>query len=433
MGAKIAQPDVADHAGGGKRCYARRMDIRLLIPELFEKLSLIATCGLIGVLVPPLRNRLLGVGRPRDIAVVVIFGLLFSMWGSAMGFEWLGHHLNLRAIGIVIAGILGGPKAGALTGLFGGGFYVLRFHPEGFPWDLVASILDGWLAGRMSVRREKMFVGWRVLGGAATVQLAGLGVTALGLGVGGGNPAAALPSLGAQLAGVATGVALFVNVALVVLSRQEQAVALVEAQAAANAMSLTALRSRLEPHFLFNALNTLRATIRHDPEQARALVSDLADLYRYLLHHPHDASVMNEVEHACAYLAIERARLGDERLAVETSVEDSVRDARVPALLLQPIVENAVKHGVTPKQGLGKITIRASDLGNRLRIEVEDEAEGPHQGPPTRGSGMALQTLRKRLKQQYDGEANLELSAMERGTLVTLELPKRAQIVGEQA
>ncbi|MBW2507070.1 MAG: histidine kinase [Deltaproteobacteria bacterium] len=409
------------------------MDVRLLIPELFEKLSLIATCGLLGVLVPPLRNRLLGVGRPRDIAVVVIFGLLFSMWGSSMGFEWMGHHLNLRAIGIIIAGILGGPRAGALTGLLGGGFYVLRFHPEGIPWDVVASVLDGWLAGRMSVRRGQMFVGWRVLGGAALVQIAGLGVTGVGLALRGGNAAAALPSLGVQLAGVALGVALFVNVALVVISRQEQAVALVEAQAAANAMSLAALRSRLEPHFLFNALNTLRATIRRDPEQARALVSDLADLYRYLLHHPHDASVMNEVEHACAYLAIERARLGDERLAVQTSVDDSVRDARVPALLLQPIVENAVQHGITPKQGLGRIMIRASDLGDRLRIEVEDEAEGPHHGAPTTGSGLALQTLRKRLQQQYDGAAHLELSSMDRGTLVTVELPKEPDIKGEQA
>ena len=409
------------------------MDIRLLIPELFEKLSLIATCGLLGVLVPPLRNRLLGVGQPRDIGVVVIFGLLFSMWGSTMGFEWLGHHLNLRAIGIMIAGILGGPRAGAMTGLLGGGFYVLRVYPEGMPWAIAASILDGWLAGRMSVRREKMFIGWRVLGGAAMVQLAGLIVTAVGIGFSGGNPAEAMPSMAAQLGGVAVGVALFVNVALVVISRQEQAVALVEAQAAANAMSLAALRSRLEPHFLFNALNTLRATIRRDPEQARSLVSDLADLYRYLLHHPHDASVMNEVEHACAYLAIERARLGDERLAVQTSIDASVRDARVPALLLQPIVENAVKHGITPKQGVGKITIRASDLEDRLRIEVEDEAEGPPHGPSTKGSGLALQTLRKRLDQQYAGRANIQLSSLERGTLVTVELPKEPEIMGEQA
>ena len=409
------------------------MDIRLLIPELFEKLSLIATAGLLGVLVPPLRNRLLGVGRPRDIAVVVIFGLMFSLWGSTMGVDWLGHHLNLRAIGIIIAGILGGPRAGALTGLLGGGFYVTRVVPEAFPWALIASVLDGWLAGRMSVRREQMFVGWRVLGAAALVQVAGLTVTGVGMAFSGSNPIEALPSLGAQLAGVAVGVALFVNVALVVISRQEQAVALVEARAAANALSLTALRSRLEPHFLFNALNTLRATIRRDPEQARALVSDLADLYRYLLHHPHDASLINEVEHACAYLAIERARLGDERLAVQTSVDDSVRETRVPALLLQPIVENAVKHGITPKQGLGKITIRASDLGERLRIEVEDEADGPHHGSPTKGSGVALQTLRKRLDQQYNGQANLRLSSLERGTLVTLELPKQTGITGEHA
>lgn len=401
------------------------MDIRLLIPELFEKLSLIATAGLLGVLVPPLRNRLLGVGQPRDVGVAMIFGVLLSLWGSRMGFDWLGHHLSFRAIGIIIAGILSGPRAGAVAGLLGGGFYVLRVVPDSFPWALIASGLDGWLAGRMSVRRERMFVGWRVLAGAALVQLPGLGVEGIGMAAAGHDPVAALPSLVAQLGGVAVGVALFVNVALVVISRQEQAVALVEAKAAANAMSLAALRSRLEPHFLFNALNTVRATIRRDPEQARALVSDLADLYRYLLHHPHDASLMNEVEHACAYLAIERARLGDERLSVQTEIDERVRDLRVPALLLQPIVENAVKHGITPKHGLGQITIRASDLGDRLQIEVEDEAEGPRETAPTKGLGLALQTLRKRLEQQYEGRARLELSPRERGTLVTVQVPKR--------
>jgi len=408
------------------------VDIRLLIPELFEKLSLIATAGLLGVLVPPLRNRLLGVGQPRDIGVAVVYGLLLSLWGSTMGFEWLGHHLNLRAVGIMIAGILGGPRAGALTGLLGGGFYVLRVVPAEFPWAIIASVLDGWLAGWMSVRWKRMFVGWRVLGVAALVQVPGLTLAGAGLASSGSNLMHSLPSLAVQLVGVAAGVALFVNVAWVVISRQEQAVALVQAQAAANALSLTALRSRLEPHFLFNVLNTLRATIRRDPDQARAMVSDLADLYRYLLHHPDDASVIDEVDHACAYLAIEKVRLGNERLAVLTSVDQSVRDVRIPALLLQPLVENAVKHGIIPKQGLGKITIRASDLGERLRIEVEDEANGPHHGMPTKGSGLALQTLRKRLEQQYDGKANLHLSSLEHGTLVTVELPKRAEGSGEK-
>jgi len=409
------------------------VDIRFLITELFEKLSLIATAGLLGVLVPPLRNRLLGVGRPRDIWVAVLFGLLLSLWGSTMGFEWLGHHLNLRAVGIMIAGILGGARAGALTGLLAGLFFVARVAPEAGIWALATSILDGWLAGRVAERRERWFVGWRAIQTTALIQLASLSIVAIGIGVSGGNPAAAFPSLGAQLLGVAAGVALWVNVARVVLAREEQAVALVAAQAAANELSLQALRSRLEPHFLFNALNTLRATIRTDPDRARGLVSDLADLYRYLLHHPRDASLDNEVEHACAYLAIERARLGEERLAVRTSIDHQVRDTRVPALLLQPIVENAVKHGITPKDGIGTITIRARDLGDLVRIEVEDEADGPTSHPPSKGSGLALSTLRKRLERQYNGNAALRLSALERGTLVTVDLPKVSKDIGENA
>ena len=411
------------------------MDIRVLIPELFEKLSLIATAGLMGVLVPPLRNRLLGVGRPRDIWVAVVFGLLLSLWGSTMGFQWLGHHLNLRSVGIMIAGILGGARAGALTGLLAGLFFVTRVAPEGgvWFWALSASILDGWLAGRIAVRRETWFVGWRALRTTSLIQLASLVVVAVGIGVSGGNPAAALPSLGIQLVGVAAGVTLWVNVARVVLAREEQAVALIAAQAAANELSLQALRSRLEPHFLFNALNTLRASIRTDPDRARGLVSDLADLYRYLLHHPHDASVVNEVEHACAYLAIERARLGEERLAVHTSIDDEVRDTRIPALLLQPIVENAVKHGIAPKNGVGTITIRACDLGDIVRIEVEDEADGPTILSSTTGSGLALATLRKRLEKQYNGEATLRLSPHERGTVVTVDLPKAFEEIGESA
>ncbi|MBW2403138.1 MAG: hypothetical protein JRF42_04865, partial [Deltaproteobacteria bacterium] len=190
---------------------------------------------------------LLGVGRPRDIAVVVIFGLLFSLWGSTMGFQWLGHFLNLRAIGIMIAGILGGPRAGALTGLLGGGFYVMRVVPEEFPWAVVASVLDGWLAGRMSVRREQMFVGWRVLGAAALVQLAGLMVTGAGMAFSGANPIEALPSLAAQLGGVAVGVALFVNVALVVISRQEQAV--LPCAAASSPISCSTRSTRCAPPF----------------------------------------------------------------------------------------------------------------------------------------------------------------------------------------
>ena len=409
---------------GSARLFA--VDVRVLIPELFEKVGLIATAGLLGVLVPPLRNRLLGLGRPRDVWVAMAFGLLLSLWGATMGFWWLGHQLNLRAVGIMIAAILGGTQAGALVGLLAGLFYVWRVLPEAIPWAVIASLVDGWLAGRVAERSETQFVGWRAMRTAGAIQLVSLSFVALGmLATDPGSVLLALPALGAQLLCVAAGVALFVNVARVVLAREANAVALVEARAAADALSLQALRSRLEPHFLFNSLNALRATIRTDPNRARALVSSMADLYRYLLHHPKDATVLDEVNHACAYLAIERARLGEEKLSVQTAVEGTVRDTRIPALLLQPIVENAVRHGVAPKAGPGMITIRALDFGDRLRVEVEDEADGPKPEHSTRGSGMALQTLRKRLEKHYDGKAELRLSPSVRGTVVTLDLPKQ--------
>jgi LytS/YehU family sensor histidine kinase len=226
-----------------------------------------------------------------------------------------------------------------------------------------------------------------------------------------------------QVLASAAGLTIFVVVARVVLSREEAAVALVEARAAANALELAALRSRLEPHFLFNALNTLRATIRTDPRQARELVSDLADLYRYLLNHPEDARLEDEVEHACSYLAIERVRLGRGRLSVETDVAEDVADVRVPALLLQPLVENAVKHGVAAHDGEGMVRVVARRDGQTLRLEVQNVNSGTSLGKVEQGAGIALHTLRERLSKRYTGTASLELVPTGSGMHAVVELP----------
>ncbi|PIP35503.1 MAG: hypothetical protein COX20_10895, partial [Desulfobacterales bacterium CG23_combo_of_CG06-09_8_20_14_all_52_9] len=106
------------------------MDFRLVLIELAEKIGLLATAGLVTVLVGPLRGRLLGVGRPRDRVVAVIFGVALSMWGAKLGQVWLGYHVNTRAIGVLIAAILGGSRAGATAGLLAGLFYVFRVEPD---------------------------------------------------------------------------------------------------------------------------------------------------------------------------------------------------------------------------------------------------------------------------------------------------------------
>lgn len=401
------------------------MDIRLVLIELAEKIGLLATAGLFTVMVRPLRGRLLGVGRPRDKVLAVIFGVALSMWGAKLGQVWLGYHVNTRAIGVLIAAILGGSRAGATAGLLAGLFYVFRVEPDAGVWGVLSSVLDGLLAGLIVERKPEAFVGFKALPTALGVQIVeGLVVVLLELTtVGLQQDVAAWPAMFVQALGSAAGLTLFVLVARLVLTREESAVQLVEARAAADAFALAALRSRLEPHFLFNALNTLRASIRRDPERARALVDDLADLYRYLLNHPEDARLTEEVEHACSYLAIEEARLEEGRLTVSLAIAEEAGEVQVPALLLQPLVENAVKHGVAAHDGPGEVVMRAQREGQRLTIQVENHHRGRHLGSAHRGNGVALSTLRQRLAKRFGDRASLELVPLDDGMCACVTMP----------
>ncbi len=403
------------------------MDVRDLVIEFSEKIGVMATAGLLTVLIPPLRNRLLGVGQPRDTLVASLYGLIFAMWGGRMSVEWMDYDVHLLAIGVLIAAILGGPRAGAVTGLFAGLFYIFRVDPDAGIWPVLVSIGNGVFGGLFVDRAPRLFRGWRAFPTCLGVQLiSGLCIAPFLIGSGESvRYMGALPAVAVQLLGVAAGATLFLVTARVVLSREENAVALVKARSAADSLALDALRRRLEPHFLFNALNTIRATIRIDPQQARALVSDLADLYRYLLNHPDDAPLHKEVEHACAYLAIERVRLGGGKLVVETDIDPSVRLVRVPALLLQPLVENAVKHGVASRAGKGKVRIVANHDAEALTIEVIDTGSGASLGESEPGSGLALRTLRERLSISFGDDASLSLHKNDEGSTARVRLPWR--------
>jgi LytS/YehU family sensor histidine kinase len=423
---------------------ARRASVEVVTPgtlliELAEKMSLLAAAALVAVLFPPLRNRLLGVGRRADKAAGMVLGIALAIWGSMLGITIDGEHINVRAIGVIIAAILGGRKAGALAGLVGGLFSAARADDQSAPFVVVASVLDGVLAGIVAKRSPHLFQGWRAFVTSFGIQTVHLVVVGLALIII-GHAERYIPAWPAHLVKLivnAAGVTLFVVVARLVVAREEAAVALVEARSLADAAALEALRSKLEPHFLFNALNALRATIRKDPVRARELVSDLADLYRYLLSHPHEATVRDEVAHACAYLAIERARLGDERLAVRQSIDADAAGIAVPALLLQPLVENAVKHGVAAREGAGEVVVRARVEEGQLVLEVEDATDGAAEPGRTTldetGAGIALATLRERLVKQFGARASLELVPTERGTIARVSLPAVTAVPTETA
>jgi signal transduction histidine kinase len=189
---------------------------------------------------------------------------------------------------------------------------------------------------------------------------------------------------------------------------------------------LDALRAQLQPHFLFNTLNTVANLVRKgDSSGAVRTLAGWSDLLRVVLDGSHDDEVplRKEVDFARRYLAIEQVRFAD-RLQVEVQVPPEVEDALVPNLLLQPIVENAVRHGIARRPGAGRILIEAASGEGRLYIRVTDDGPGPREG--TNGMGVGLGNTRERLAELYGADQRLELKPGDGGgAVVELELPLR--------
>lgn len=392
--------------------------------ELAEKMGLLAFAALLAVLLPPLRAVLTGQGGTWDKLAAVALGLGLSVWGATLGLEVGGEHINLRAIGVLIAAILGGPKAGALAGIGGGVFAAARADAQTAPWVLLASFVDGVLAGLVARRYPNAFHGWRAFLTSVAIQTVHLVIVG-GLLLVVGNAARFIPAWPAHVVKIlvnSAGVTLFVLIARLVVMREQSAALLAEAKAEANNVALEALRHKLEPHFLFNALNALRATIRKNPDRAREMVSDLASLYRYVLSHNEHATLKEEIDHANAYLAVEKIRLGDDKLHVRAHVPTELYGCKVLPLFLQPLVENAVKHGVGTHDGTGIVTVSAMLQNQDLVIEVQDQSVGAKQHS-IQGTGIALVTLRERLKRRYGSRASLELVRTDDGARSILRFP----------
>ena len=172
------------------------------------------------------------------------------------------------------------------------------------------------------------------------------------------------------------------------------------------AARLAELQSRIRPHFLFNALNTALALVRVDAARAEAVLEDLAELFRVALADAGaSVSLEEEIELARRYLAIEEVRFG-KRLVVEWEIDPRVHAARVPPLVLQPLVENAVRHGIEPASAGGRITIRAR-LNRGQVVLVVSNTLGEEPGSP--GHGMALHNIRERLRLLHDVAAECDV------------------------
>jgi sensor histidine kinase YesM len=193
---------------------------------------------------------------------------------------------------------------------------------------------------------------------------------------------------------------------------------LVEAQ-------LQALQRQLHPHFLFNTLNTIAGLIRTDTEAADVMIDQLGDLLRMTLHTSslQEVPLKEELDVLQKYLEIEQTRLGS-RLRVNMDIQPEALDAQVPNLLLQPLVENAIRHGISPNARPGWIAIQAERTDSQLTIQIRDSGDGL---PPDRlmalNRGVGLENTRSRLEHLYPSAFQFTFSNLERGFCVTVRIP----------
>ncbi len=194
---------------------------------------------------------------------------------------------------------------------------------------------------------------------------------------------------------------------------------------------LKALRAQLNPHFLFNTLHSVEALVREHPAAAEEALEQLGDLLRYALRVQDAADegvlLREEWEFVRVYLSLEKLRPG-ERLRVEEEVSDEALECVVPAFVLQPLVENAIRHGIGPQERGGTLRIRARCEGEALQLQVEDDGCGA-QTQATKGTGKGLALVRQRLRALYGAAGSVEIAAASgSGFSVTLRLPRGQEL-----
>jgi two-component system, LytTR family, sensor histidine kinase AlgZ len=312
-------------------------------------------------------------------------------------------------IGVVLRAVLFVEATMAVAALFSRGGWL--------DWVTRTAILSGaalpatlaWLLLACSIKRQlgRLPVATQQLCGIALGALAGLygcGMLAL-VGLGGPVPWLASALAGALLAGV-------LGYVLVLRSKL--------LNPATTTARLAELQARIRPHFLFNSLNSAIALVRENPQKAETLLEDLSELFRHALVEQGDsARLSEEIAVARHYLDIEQIRFGD-RLRVEWAIDPEAGEAKVPPLFLQPLVENAVKHGVEPSPTGAQVKVSTQRRGGMVVIKVTNTVPGG-QGRP--GHGVALGNVRDRLRLLHDVEAQFQTILKDGVYQVRMEVP----------
>jgi two-component system LytT family sensor kinase len=443
---------------------------QFLLVTLMVKLAVVAVLATMLVRFPWFRRILLTEKRDWPERLVFAASLGVPLTAGVLARLLLNYDAaDLTLSGSFLAGLLAGPYAGAIVGSMvgipamvagewialpfaigcgfaGGGLRELcpkeaiwHFSPLFFTdlhryvWRLVRRLQIDWvvllLAAPISLELLRQWLGHRFIGKIFYPSLASVASSSILV-----PPPAWLLGLVvlASVLGVAIPIKIW-NSARIEHRLQEQEKLLLAARVAA-------LASQINPHFLFNTLTSISSLIRSQPETARTLIVKLSGLLRRLLRsQEHFVTLREELEAIDEYLDIEAVRFGP-KLTIEKSIDPASLDVVVPSMLLQPLVENSIKHGLSPKIGEGRILIRSTRANGHSIIDIsDDDLRVPHahlRGVPhaqtertnlTRGSGIGLRNVNERLRVIYGANYQLQLDSVPGGgTCARIVIPEIA-------
>ena len=394
-----------------------------LIAKLLEKVAVLVASVLVLVLIRPAGVWLGETGsrasvRRRVFLAVLLGGL--AIWGTFLGFSVGGMRFNVRMVGIIVAGYLGGTWVGLTVGLAAGVVYATGVPAEMVPYVFGASVLSGIVAGEWSKRFGTNVLS--VVAGAVFIQ------ACYHLAIGGIMAAVNLPLAASQASHVmlhaakitanVVGVILFMGLLNLVRELERAREVAQRSRDEVRSARLEALQYQVNPHFLFNLLNTLGYLIRTDAERARDLTLELSDFLRYTLsHQDEETTLTEELEQIRRYVDLERARFGEGLTFEAAAVTDEVAaELVVPPLILQPLVENAIRHGQRDGHVDVRVDVQRDD--DCVHIRVVDDGPGPPSEEQTddltdERRSLGLDNVRERLERFYRGRARLTLSHRE--------------------
>ena len=397
----------------------------MLMLNMLERMALITVFTYIILKTNIMRYLVKDEYNRKDKTIIIILFTILSILGTYFGIYITDNSLaNSRPIGAIVAGYLGGPAVGVIVGSISG---LHRYSFGGFTALACAlsTVAEGAIGGGFRKLFKNKGLSPLIAGLSAIVaeitQMIIILLFSKDL-----NAAIELEKTIALSMIVINPIGVFLIITAIDSSKRlvDGEVKLIKLKEENKIAELKALKAQIEPHFLFNALNVIGAYCRTDGEKAKELILNLSNYFRSTLEIEGDFSTLErELVLIKAYVAIEEARFLN-RLVVKFEIDENLLNMKFPILLLQPIVENSIKHGILKKIDGGIVLINIEDKENEVFVKISDNGVGFENAEKSQSTGIGIININNRLKLLYGEKYKLDILSSNSGSSVSFNIPK---------